>query len=224
MKGNPQPDETREGTLERALQQHREAMNHIVQVINDLNNMLTVMRGRAQLARETGTEESVHDLVDVVLTGTERARDVIRDALGEAEQAAETVQEQDTYTSDQPARILIVDDEPAVRALLQQLLAREGHEVETAGSGSGALVACAAAPFDVVFLDLRLGDMDGLEVFRQMSEKKAARHVMFLSGDPNIEEAWQTVRDRGADGFIKKPFDISEINNAVERLLSMPGN
>jgi CheY-like chemotaxis protein len=222
MKRQPQPDNTREGTLERALQQHREAMEHIVQVVNDLNNMLTVMRGRAQLANETGSEEAVRDLVDVVLAGTERARNVIRDALGEAEQAAETVREEKRQQAVEKARILIVDDEPAVRALLQQLLLREGHEVETAGSGSGALVACGAAPFDVVFLDLHLGDMDGLEVFRQMAEKNVARHVMFLSGDPNIEDAWQTVRERGADGFIKKPFDINEINNAVERLLAMP--
>jgi len=86
-----------------------------------------------------------------------------------------------------------------------------------------ALQRCRSIPFDLVFLDIRLGDQDGVVVFRKLRELLPAVPVIFLSGDPNIELIWRKCREEGADGFIKKPFDIREIENVVNRILALPG-
>ncbi len=207
--------------IEEELKRYRVAVDRLSQTMNNLNNLLTVMRGHAQLAYEDPSEKAVGELIRAVLTSTSRMQREIREAFGRA--VVEGIVEAAPGTAPaRQARILVVDDEHLVRTLMQELLTKSGHTVTVAGTREAALEECKKSDFDIVFLDIRLGKSDGFKVYRQIRELEPETHVVFLSGDPNIESIWQRVRQEGADGFIQKPFDINEIDNVVYRLLAMP--
>jgi CheY-like chemotaxis protein len=212
-----------EGKLspEEELKLHRVALDRLGQTMNNLNNLLTVMRGHAQLAYEDPSEKASQDLIRVVLTSTARMQKEIRDAFGRTA-SGRPAEAAVVSEAGRQARILVVDDEHLVRSLLQEILTKNGHHVTAVGTSETALEVCRKGNLDIVFMDIRLGQTDGFKTFRQIRELNPDTHVVFLSGDPGVENIWQRVRQEGADGFIQKPFDIAEINNVVYRLLAFP--
>ena len=201
----------------------RALIERVAHSVNDLNNLLAAMRGHAQIAYENPDKQNVQELIHVVLTSTARAQKVIRDSAGIEGLASDVARTLHAATKSREAKILVVDDEQLVLSLMEGLLKQHGHSVTTAMSQEEALQRCRSIPFDLVFLDIRLGDQDGVVVFRKLRELLPAVPVIFLSGDPNIELIWRKCREEGADGFIKKPFDIREIENVVNRILALPG-
>lgn len=200
------------------LEQYKAATERFAGLVNNINNLLTVMRGQAQLAGDETTDARVEELIKAVLAGTARAKREIREALGHEEMRG--IIPEDVAPSSRQARILVVDDEEPVQVLMSQILSKNGHNVHVATSAEEALKACEGEPFDIIFMDLHLGAVNGIEAFRRIREVESAAHVIFLSGDPHFQDIWKKVREEGASGFIKKPFDIVEVNNAVAYLLS----
>ncbi len=119
----------------------------------------------------------------------------------------------------QPRRILVVDDEPFIRELVQETLASLDYAVELAGDGPAALAAAAARPPDLVLLDVRLGgELDGLEVCRRLNAGPKPPIVIFLTGLASAEDA-DAAREAGAQGYLTKPFSPLELLERVERAL-----
>jgi CheY-like chemotaxis protein len=118
------------------------------------------------------------------------------------------------------AKLLVVDDEPAIRLLMQAILAQEGHEVETAADGLEALAAVERSIPDVILLDLMMPNMDGwrfLEELRLRGLRSRVR-VIIVSALTDAE----TVRRGQAEGVsehVAKPFDATAIVQAVETVL-----
>lgn len=208
--------------LEAELAKYRATMQRFAETVNDLNNLLTAMRGHAQMAYEDSNEKHVQELIRVVLTSTARAQKIIRDSVGLEGVASEVARRLSAAARPRDARILVVDDEQLILSLMHELLTKSGYQVVTVMDEEDALRQCRAKPFDLVFLDVRLKSGDGVNLFRQIRGLWPAVPVVFLSGDPNIEGIWRKCREEGADGFIKKPFDITEIEHVVNRLLSLP--
>ncbi|PYT13738.1 MAG: hypothetical protein DMF51_10070 [Acidobacteria bacterium] len=104
------------------------------------------------------------------------------------------------------SRILIVDDDPSVRDVLGMLFEREGWSVTRAGSGEEALAAVRRQPTEVTFLDLRLGEENGLDLLPRLIELRPEMSVIVLTAVGTIESAVEAMR-RGADNFILKPVD-----------------
>ena len=103
-------------------------------------------------------------------------------------------------------QILLVEDEDTIADPLAELLRREGFEVERAATGAAAL---AAAPPDVVLLDLRLPDMDGLDVCRRLREHSQVPIIVVTARG---EEADRVVGlELGADDYVVKPFGLREL-------------
>ena len=100
-------------------------------------------------------------------------------------------------------------------------MAKNGYEVATASSGEEAISTCRVKGFDLIFMDFRLGDMTGVDAMRQIREFLPDVRVIFVTGDPAIEEIRATVLKEGADGFITKPFDVPEIELAVQRMFQI---
>jgi putative two-component system response regulator len=125
-------------------------------------------------------------------------------------------------TTNEPAghEILVVDDNPTITALLQQMLAAEGHRVRIAGDGKEALEEVAEHRPDLIFLDLELPHMNGYDVCSRLKHDPATRliPIVMITGQSSFEtklRAWEL----GADDFLPKPFHCVEVIARCRSLL-----
>lgn len=116
-------------------------------------------------------------------------------------------------------RILIVDDEPIVGKRLKQSLEPHGYSVDTILSGREAMDAIEAARYDVVVTDIRMDDIDGIEVLSHTQAVSPTTQVIIITGYATIELAREALV-RGAFDFIAKPFKPSALLDVIKRSLS----
>jgi len=116
-----------------------------------------------------------------------------------------------------PDRVLVVDDERNIRAMLRVCLEQAGCEVREAGSAEAALAALGAAPAEVAFVDLRLGTGSGLDLVPALLAEDADLDVVVITAYASIDTAMEAVR-RGARDYVPKPFTPAQIRTVVERL------
>ena len=114
------------------------------------------------------------------------------------------------------ASILVVDDEPVVRALLRAALAPAGSRVVEAVDGSEALEVAWREQPDVVLLDVGLPKLNGLDVCRALKTNPAAPRVLLITGNAELER----IGDCGADGIVTKPFHPAELLELVQHHLA----
>jgi two-component system nitrogen regulation response regulator NtrX len=120
------------------------------------------------------------------------------------------------------ASILVVDDEEGIRKILRQVLEYEGHEVRTASGGGEALSTYEEMRPDLVFLDVKMARMDGLEVLDRLREKDPGAVVVMISGHGTIETAVEATR-RGAWDFLEKPLDTDRLLVTIRNALQHRG-
>jgi two-component system nitrogen regulation response regulator NtrX len=116
------------------------------------------------------------------------------------------------------ARVLVVDDEDAVRSSLKMIFEYEGYEVLLAASGPVGLKLAEQEQPDLVFLDIKMPQMDGLEVLKKLKERDGAPPVVILSGHGTVKTAVEAVK-LGAFDFIEKPPDSERILIAARNAL-----
>lgn len=116
--------------------------------------------------------------------------------------------------------ILVVDDEPDIRALIGDILTDEGHGVRMAGESDAALAAIEQAPPDLVILDIWLKDsrLDGIDILKRVKRDNPAIPIVIISGHGNIEIAVAAIK-QGAYDFIEKPFNIDQLMVVIGRAL-----
>jgi len=116
--------------------------------------------------------------------------------------------------------VLVVEDEPDIRALIVHHLERDGFRCRTAGSGSEALAAVRTAAPDLVLLDVMLPGMDGLEVCRRLRADAAAATVPIIMLTAKADEVDRVVGlELGADDYVSKPFSPKELVARVRAVL-----
>jgi CheY-like chemotaxis protein len=118
-------------------------------------------------------------------------------------------------------KILVIDDEPSIRSLLDTLLRRKGYDVVLADSGRKGLELFRREHPDVIVLDLKMPEMDGLTVLRQIHSLDPKKPVIILTGAGNTE-AEQQVRALGVTEYIEKEFSLHLLGNSLKRLLNNP--
>jgi len=116
--------------------------------------------------------------------------------------------------------ILVVDDEKSVRDSLKMVLEFESYDVQFAENGQEALRQLAAAPVDLVLLDVKMAGMDGLEVLQRLREKRIDLPVIMISGHGNIETAVEATK-LGAFDFLPKPLDRDKLLVTVRNALQV---
>lgn len=118
-------------------------------------------------------------------------------------------------------RILLVEDEPKMAALIKRVMTAEHHVVDVAGDGVAALAFGEAGEYDVVVLDRMLPDLDGLEVLRLMRARGLRSPVLLLTALGSVEERVSGL-DAGADDYLGKPFAFAELLARVRALGRRP--
>jgi DNA-binding response OmpR family regulator len=120
----------------------------------------------------------------------------------------------------EPVKILIVDDEEGIREALRDILMQEGYKTETAQTGKEAIEACQKETFDVVIIDIKLPDMDGISLLDTLKKFDPNLVRIIITGYPSLENAVQSINS-GADGYIVKPFKplklLEQIKERLER-------
>lgn len=114
-------------------------------------------------------------------------------------------------------RILVVDDEQGVMVTIQAILEQEGYTVDSASSGSMAIDRLRAQQYDLVLTDLRLGDIDGLDVLAEARRTAPRTVAIVLTGYASLESAIQAMRE-GAYDYLVKPTDVEELKLRVRHV------
>ena len=121
------------------------------------------------------------------------------------------------------ARILVVDDEANIRALIEEILSEEGYDVTTAADAKEARGARKRQEFDLILLDIWMPDTDGISLLREWSDGGAPGTVVMMSGHGTVDTAVEATR-LGAVDFIEKPVSLAKLLRTVERALAVRRN
>ncbi len=122
--------------------------------------------------------------------------------------------------TDRPPRILIVDDDPGQRSLLDSFLAGQGFETVLADSGEHALEVLRAREFSLMISDVRMPGMTGLETLRRARQEHATLPVLLVTAYADIREAVGAMRD-GALNYLAKPIDLDELLATVQQVTGL---
>jgi two-component system nitrogen regulation response regulator NtrX len=118
------------------------------------------------------------------------------------------------------AKILVIDDERSIRNTLKDILEFEKHQVALAENGKLGLEAAQNSIFDLIFSDIKMPEMDGIELLVHLKEREIDVPIIMISGHGNIETAVECIK-KGAFDFIEKPIDLNRllvtVRNALER-------
>jgi len=119
------------------------------------------------------------------------------------------------------ARILVVDDEPAICRFLERLLTGEGHEVETVASAGDALEKIKGTRYNLILLDIKLPGGSGIELYRHIKDATPswAKRIVFITGDVMGTDT-RSFLSRTKVPYITKPFDTEQLKKEVNRKLT----
>ena len=115
--------------------------------------------------------------------------------------------------------ILVMEDETSLAKGLRMILEKEGYRVDIASTGHGAMDALRKKEFDLLVADLRLPDMDGMEIIREVREKRPATKAIVITGYPSISSAVDAMK-LGVSDYLPKPFWDEDFKAAVEKALA----
>lgn len=124
-----------------------------------------------------------------------------------------------TRSDNQPtARLLIIEDEPLIRASLAEFLEQEGYEVRTAANGLEGLKLAETTPFDIAFTDIQMPGMDGIEVVERLLQLNPETFVILITAYGTVETAVEAFK-RGAQDYLLKPLRFAEVASRIRHLL-----
>jgi DNA-binding NtrC family response regulator len=118
------------------------------------------------------------------------------------------------------ARILVVDDEANIRALIDEILSEEGYDVTTAADAKQARAARKEQDYDLILLDIWMPDTDGISLLKEWSDNGTSGAVVMMSGHGPVDTAVEATR-LGAVDFIEKPVSLAKLLRTVEKALAL---
>ena len=116
-------------------------------------------------------------------------------------------------------KILVVDDEPAVRKLMEQFLTGRGYEVRLAENGRLALAALDTFAPDLVLLDMHMPELDGIETLKGLAARAPALPVIMVTVNDDVETTSRLIQ-LGAADYVPKPFNLDYLEQAINIQLS----
>ena len=117
----------------------------------------------------------------------------------------------------EPFRILIVDDNREIRAILEEYLREEGYVAEGAGDGKEALEKHGMGPFDLIITDLNMPGMTGIDLIKEVAKNESTTEFIIITGYASLDTAIEAVK-AGAFDYIVKPFRIEELKVVIKNV------
>ncbi|HUN66562.1 MAG TPA: response regulator [Bacteroidota bacterium] len=117
------------------------------------------------------------------------------------------------------SRILVVDDEDALRTVLSSELSSSGYDVTTATDGDEAITEVDNKKFHLILLDIKMPRVDGFEVLKYVKKNHPAVKVIMLTGFADLKNAIES-KKLGAEDFVSKPYDLVDLLTTIERVLN----
>ena len=115
------------------------------------------------------------------------------------------------------ANILLVDDNVSLTRILSLILGRKGYEVNTVETGFEAIDLIKEKPYDIIFMDIKMPVMDGVETFKKIKKIRSDAVVMIMTAF-SVKDLVQEVMQEGAYDIIYKPLDINKVVGIIEKL------
>jgi len=119
---------------------------------------------------------------------------------------------------DETARILIVDDDENIRKVLTTILEEEGYLVDSVETAKKAIEKTRKNFYNIALIDIRLPDMEGIELLTKMRDTTPKMRKVIITGYPTLQNAIEAV-NRGADAYIVKPFDMDKVLATIREQL-----
>jgi DNA-binding NtrC family response regulator len=116
------------------------------------------------------------------------------------------------------ARILIIDDDENILKVLQAILEAEGYSVETADTAKKGIAKSEKAFYNLALIDVRLPDMEGIELLSKLRNTKPKMRKIIVTGYPTLQNAISAV-NKGADAYVMKPFEVEKILQTIREQL-----
>ncbi len=113
-------------------------------------------------------------------------------------------------------KVLVIDDESVICGACDLVLTEKGHTVDYCKTGKTGLIAIERGTYDVILLDMKLPDIDGMEVLKSVREKMPAPYMIVMTGYSTMSNAVQAMK-LGAADYLSKPFTDDELIEAVEK-------
>ena len=118
----------------------------------------------------------------------------------------------------EPARILVVDDDESIRKVLATILEDNGYAVDTAKNGEEAIKKSRLKFYNVALIDIRLPDIEGIELLTKMRNTTPKMRKIIITGYPALQNAIDAL-NKGADAYIVKPFDMDKVIQTIKEQL-----
>jgi DNA-binding NtrC family response regulator len=119
-----------------------------------------------------------------------------------------------------PPRILVVDDDENITATLQAILKNEGYAVDVAANGTEAIKKSKNAVYNVALIDIKLPDMEGIELLTLMRDSVPKIRKIIVTGYPSMQNAIDAV-NKNADAYLMKPVDVNKLLRVVSEQLKL---
>jgi DNA-binding NtrC family response regulator len=121
---------------------------------------------------------------------------------------------------DNHAKILIVDDDETIRTTMKAILEEEGYKVDLAGDGKEGIQKTNERAYNVALLDIRLPDMEGVQLLKLMKETLPRTRKIMVTGYPSTQNAIEAL-NKNADAYIIKPVDIEQLLSTIKEQLRL---
>ena len=121
------------------------------------------------------------------------------------------------------ARILAIDDDENIRKVIVAILEDEGYTVESVGTAKEAIEKSKRKFYNLALIDIRLPDMEGIELLTKFRETTPRMRKVIVTGYPTLQNAVDAV-NKGADAYIVKPFDVKKVLKTIQEQLSKQQN
>lgn len=189
----------------------------LADIAHELNNPLSIILGHAAILRQALADSPNGEQAEKIVRAAERCARIVKDFLASAPRESPVRVNQ---TAPQ-ARILVVDDEPGIAGVLAEVLQLDGHAVEMVGNGEAALEKLAAGRYDLILSDVRMPDLDGPTLYREVERRHPdlARQFIFLTGDIMSPETLQFLAQTAVP-CLSKPFTLEMVREVVQRALT----